>query len=353
MTNEPTLTEKPAVEKLIDEIMDARQKSLKTKLREQTKRPYMYLSDIHRCTRHNYYSMVEGDKRRPINEWLICLFESGNMWERETVRELLDLGFDVILGQQSIEINYGGKLKSEKGKIIGKGRIDGMIRYGKERFPLEIKSLGENIFRQINTVEDLFRFEFTEKYLRQLLMYLYGNNLEQGFFLINDRSGHWKLIPVYLGNYLDYCEKVLRNMEAAWEAKVEGKEPARINYNHKTCGNCQFNAVCCPETILEGGDVLNDPELEAQIAIHEELKPKAKEYNEVHDSLKALFEKKPQTTIGRFIVIPKKTTRRGGIKISELPGDVQKSLEQYRGKPTDSWSFSVDNIEKPAEKEAE
>jgi len=351
MPAEASVIEPAPLEELIDEIVEVRKQRMLAKIRKQEKRNYMYLSDIHKCTRHNYYSMVEGDKRRPINEWLQSLFDAGNIFEDEVVRELLAMRFRVVKAQQSIRVMYGGRVEKLRGQIIGSGKIDGMISYKGHEFPLEIKSLDSNVYRAINTIEDLFKHEYTEKYLRQLLMYLYGNNMEAGFFLINDRGGHWKLIPVYLGNHLDYCEKVLRTMEAAFEAKAKGEVPDRITYNHRTCGNCQFNAVCCPETILEGADVLDDPDLEAEIARHEELKPKAKEYDEVHASLKMLFREKPQTTIGHFIVVPKKTSRRGSLAFSNLPDKLKKLCEEHRGEPTESWSFKVDDINKKPEKE--
>ena len=221
-------TKEPTVDELIDDIVETRKTELAAKIRPQEKRPYMYLSDIHQCSRHNFYSMTEGDKRKPVDDWLQGLFDAGKLWEDEIVRELTKMRFEVIAGQQSVEVKYGGRVKSLNGQVIGRGRIDGMIRYRSMRFPMEIKSMGENKFRSVNTIDDLFKVEYTEKYLRQILLYLYGNNLETGLFILTDRSGHWKLIPVCLGNYLDYVEKILRNMEATWEAKAAGKEPDRI-----------------------------------------------------------------------------------------------------------------------------
>ena len=124
---------------------------------------------------------------------------------------------------------------------------------------------------------------------------------------------------------------------------------ASITYNHRTCGNCQFNAICCPETVIEGGAVLDDPELEAKIKRHEEIKPFKKEYADLHEDLKALFKDKPPTTIGNFIVTPKETKKKGSIVLSTLPTDVMKSLEQYRGKPGSSWKFTIDDITKKPE----
>jgi len=226
----------PLIEELVTDIIETRTKVTLSEIREQSKRPYMYLSDVHTCYRHNYYSMVEGEKRRPVNQWLQDLFKSGHIWERETVRELMALGFDVIGAQQAVTVKYGGRDRSQHGQIIGKGKIDGMIRYKKTEFPIEIKSMNENVFNSITCVEDLFKKEYTEKYVRQLLMYLWGQGKESGLFIINDRANHWKILTIHLGNYLDYCEKILKNMEATWDARVAEKEPDRITYNHRLGG---------------------------------------------------------------------------------------------------------------------
>ncbi len=341
----------PAIEGLIQDIWKAREDDLKGQIRPQSKRNYMYLSDIHSCVRHNYYSMAEGDKRKPFETYVIALMNSGNVWERETVRELMKYGFEVVLAQQTIVIPYAGRIKKLQGKTAARGKIDGMILYKRDQIPFEIKSMGQNVYARIETVEDLFSNEWTEKYVRQLLMYLYGNNKEYGFFLLNDRSGHWKMIPVYLGNWLDYAEKTLRLIEDAWEAKALDKIPDRIPYNHKICGRCNFNTICCPETVIEGGAVLDDPELEARLARHSELKPMHKEYGDLHEDLRALFKDKPQTTIGHFIVQPKLTEKKATIKVKSLPAALQKrhkklmdAFDKYRGPKTQSWSFTIDDI---------
>ena len=84
---------------------------------------------------------------------------------------------------------------------------------------------------------------------------------------------------------------------------------------------------------------------------HEELKPKKSEYDKLHKDLQVLFTDKPQTTIGSFIVTPKFTEKRGSIKVSTLPADVQKSLEKYREPGRKEWTFKVDDISKKPEAE--
>lgn len=332
--------EAPAVDKLASEILEARLTHLKSRIRPQDKRDYMYLSDVHACTRHNFYSMAEGDKRKPMDEFVQARMEAGEIWEPKIISQLTDMGFQWVEGQVRVEI------KNRSGEKIGSGKIDGKIAYGGRRFPCEIKNLSENVFRRIQSVEDLFKTEWTEKYLRQLLLYMYGHNEEQGLFIITDRGGLWRVIPIYLGNHLDYAERVLKNMEAAFEAKKIGQAPDRIPYQHRLCGPCQFATVCQPTTVIEGGEVLEDPEIAAMLEQHELLKAKADDYKEIHESVKALFQGKPETTVnGRFIVKPKKSSR-ASYDTKLLDPKVRESIK----KMTESWSVDIEDVQaKPEE----
>jgi len=339
MADTTTAQDTPIADQLAQEILDARLQHLRQQIRPQNKRDYLYLSDVHTCTRHNYYSMVEGDKRNPINEFLQARFEAGNIWEQKIVAQLLDMGFQVTSGQVTVEIKH-------KDKILGRGKIDGKIRFRGKTIPCEIKNLDGNIFRRINCVEDLFEDEWLEKYVRQLLLYMYGQNEEEGIFLITDRGGLWKVLPIYLGNYLDYAELTLRNMERSMEAKDRGEIPDRITYHPKICGRCQFNAVCLPTTVIEGGETLQDPEIENLLERHTELKEKAAEFEEIHDTIKDLFKEKPQTTVGgRFIVKPKKRVRTS-YDAKLLDPEARKAIK----KETEFWVIEIEKIPEAAAK---
>lgn len=336
----PSQLENPIVDQLCDEIMKARTEDLERRAKErpQEKREYLYLSDLSPCTRFMFYSLTAGDQRKPFDAYVQAMLDEGTRMEDRIAAQLAELGFRVVEKDVPVEI------RNRKGELVARGRIDGKILYKKARIPMEAKMLSPNIFDRLNTAEDLFRFHWTEKYLRQLLFYLYGSGEEQGFFHLNDGRGHWKVVPVYLGQYLDYVERTLQRMEAAFEAKKSGQAPERIPYDHKLCGSCAFNAICLPTTVIEGGETLNDPDVEARIARHEELKPMASEYDDLHDSLKEFFAGKPAVTVGgRFIIHPKKTARQSyDYKALGLSKD---DLEKIK-KTTVSWGFSVEDVTK-------
>lgn len=337
------ILQKHPAEELADEILAGGKEHVRARLSKRTpeKRDYMYLSDIHSCGRHNFYSMAEGDKRKPFSEWTDGNLEAGEIWEDVTVSWLGEMGFRVN------ERNVPVQIKSRSGKLIARGRIDGTVTFKGSVIPAEIKNLDPNVFGRINEVDDLFRQEWTEKYVRQLLMYLYGRNEEAGLFIIGDRAMHYKILVVFLGNYIEYAERVLQLIEKAHAAKEAGQAPDRITYNHRLCGNCQFAHVCLPTMVLEGAETLTDPELEAKLARHEELKPLAKQYDELHDDVVAFFKEKPQVTVGgRFVVIPKSITKKTfdwkALKLTK------EQLAEIQGERTE-WRVEIQDASKKPE----
>lgn len=299
--------EKTEVEKLIDVIKDSRSRWLRSRIYSPSTQPYFYLSNIHSCKRNLYYQLTEGNKREPVSEWLQALFDSGNMWERQISSDLLQMGIQLSMAQETIDIKKNGEL-------IGRGKIDGVVVLNGKQIPVEIKSMDPNMFKRIREgiggVDDLLMYEYTEKYVKQLLMYLYGKNLNEGFFIIVDLRGHWKMIPVFLGNHLDIAETALKDMEDAYYCAKKKTVPDRI-HNYKTCSKCQFQELCLPNIPVEDAETLNDPDIEALIARHEELKPLKKEYDSLHDELAFSFRDKKRVLIGgRYDLICHKQKRR-------------------------------------------
>lgn len=344
-----TPQERHPLEELIDAMVAAGDAELTAKLerKQPEKKEYMYLSDVHACVRHNYYSMAEGDKRQPFKKWTLGNLEAGELWEEQTVAYLGRLGFKVV--ERDVRV----RITSRKGELIASGKIDGKVQKerGSTLFPIEIKSLDPNMFHRIQEVDDLFRVEWTSKYVRQLLMYLYGQSIEAGLFVLNDRANHFKYLPVYLGNYMDEAERTLQLIEKAHEALKAGKVPDRIPYNHKLCGNCQFNHICTPTVVVEGAEAFEDPELEALLERHETLKPFVKEFDEVHETVKALFTDKPQVTISqRFIVIPKKVVKRfADYKALKLSREQLSEIQRERVE----WRIEIQDVTKEPEKSEE
>ena len=323
------------LEDLLQEIEETRIADFKSRIRPKRKQDYLWLSQVHTCTRHNFYIMTEGDKRPPFDEYVQMLVESGNIIEDEVKAWLNKKHFDLIAVQEAVEI------RNAAGELIGKGLIDGKIRWRGKRvkidrpvdFPVEIKKMNPNVWARINTVDDLFKFAYTEKYVRQLLSYLHGNGLEAGFFLIDDGSNHWKLIPVYWGNHIEYIELMLRNMEQAFAAKKSGKAPERIKFNSRLCGPCDFAGICLPEVTIEAGDRLEDDEWRAHLERELEIKPIAKEYGNLHEESKEFFKKRGTCVVNGIFEVKVKESESTRIDKTQMSmGEIQKFSKTTPGK---------------------
>lgn len=265
-------------DELADDIVQKRTRELEKKITRYPRRT-TYLSGIGDCDRELVYNVLDWKERPLHNAELQARFDVGNLWEREIIRELEGIGFTIILSQQPVEV-YG-----RGGSLIASGRIDGFIATShREKIPFEIKSMHPQIFNQINSVKDLEKKPWLRKYVRQLQMYLFGNNLEEGLFIFCDCLGHWKIFPVYL----DYgaCEWILQRLERVNEHIQKKTYPKRIPYDPQLCDKCAFSTKCLQDVINKPAELIDNEEFEKDLDRHEELKPLAKEYKDVHDKIK-------------------------------------------------------------------
>jgi CRISPR/Cas system-associated exonuclease Cas4 (RecB family) len=287
---------------LIDAIIGRRNQELSKKINSYP-RNQSILSDISECERQMVYAVLNWKDRQLFDVNVQSRLDAGNLQEREIINELIKLGFEVILSQQPVDVI------GKNGKLIARGKIDGMIKYEGKKVPFEIKSMNPNIFNGIKSLEDFQKKPYLRKYLRQIQMYLFGNNLEEGIFILTDCLGHIKLLPVFL----DYgeCEAILLKLERV-AAKIDTKEyPDRIVYDQSICGYCPFSLICLPDLSSKEAELIIDEAVETAVARHEELKPLAKEYDDLHDEIKEKFEGVEKAIIGdKFIVqnVPSKRT---------------------------------------------
>ena len=241
------------VTELISEIQEKRKKYLETQISAyQMKNPI--LSDIGECDREIAYKILHWDQRPLHGPELQARINEGKEQERKVIIELGQLGYDFIMGQQPILI------PGKNGEILASGKIDGSIKWKGQEFPAEIKSMHPDIFKEIDTIDD-FQFKpWLRKYPRQLLMYLFGKNVEQGLWVITNCLGAWKLIPIYL----DYgeCELILKRLESIGYNYLPKKElPPRIPYRKDVCGWCDFKDMCLPDIENAGYDFIDEPHL--------------------------------------------------------------------------------------------
>lgn len=290
------------VNKLADEIVTKR----KEQLRRDNKRwipTRFYASSIGECDRQLVHSILDWDKRELADDGLLALFESGKKEENNIIKMLLDLGFEVVQQQNPIDI------KNRKGETICSGRIDGKIIYDGVAIPYEIKSMQDYSFQQLNSIEDFQNSPLHRKYIKQLQLYMYGNNIEVAMFIISNFR-QIKVIPVYIDYGL--CEQILQQLERAWEYVKKKEYPEPISYNPKICDWCPFELLCTKQTTNKPAEFIDNKELEAKIDRRFQLEAAAKEYKELDEQIKAPFKKNGilNAFIGtKYEIIGRKQTR--------------------------------------------
>lgn len=270
---------------ILNELIEDITKKRKFQLQKGNQRMIprnFYASNIPDCKRQMVYSILDWDKKDTPDDGLLSLFEAGKKEENNIIKMLLDLGFEVINQQNPINI------KNRKGEIICTGRIDGKIVYKGLKIPYEIKSMNDYSFQQLNTIEDFEKSPLHRKYIKQLQLYLIGNEIEVGMFIISNFR-QIKLIPVYLDYGL--CEKITQQLESAWEFVKQKKYPDPIAYNPKICDWCPWEFLCTKQVTNKPAEFIQNKELEDLLNRRAELEPSAKEYKEIDERIKAPFKK--------------------------------------------------------------
>ena len=180
------------------------------------------------------------------------------------------------MGLEFVETQSPFEIKNVAGEVIASGKIDGKILWNGKAVPVEIKSMNENSFNTINSLDDFRKKPLYRKYLRQMQLYLYGNNQEAGMFIISNFRTE-KIIIVTL----DYgeCEYILSRLERLWEMKKKGVYPDP-EYRPELCDRCPFSCICLTDVTNKPADFINNEALEEKLHRHEELKALKKEYEE-------------------------------------------------------------------------
>lgn len=329
------------VEFLAAEIENDRNRQLKEKIGSPSKREIMWFGDVHSCDRHNYYAMAHGDERARWNEPVQAKMDAGKARELENKRILSELGYEPELANETVEIK-------RKGRVLARGKTDLSVRrkgqpHGAPVYPMEMKCMQPFMWEQIKTWRDLLRNVWTEKYLRQLMLYMFGKNIDQGLFLLDDFQGHWKLIAVPLD--YDFIEDVLKKIEFAIDARDRGLPPERIPYDQQLCGFCAFGNICIPDIRRDPRlKVVDNKQLADALEVREANYEAWQKVERANALLKKFFEgvKEGAYTIGNFVV--QRTV--GRRKSLELPEDI-------KTKYTIEKLVYKNNIERIAERDPE
>ena len=258
-------------------------------------------SDLGACEREYVLAMTKWQERPLPDVGLKARFERGSLIENAVLQELMALGIQVRQERAPFEI------KDKTGRVVLRGKVDGFVQDGKQSYPLEIKSMDPNVFNGITTAEDFGKWPWAEKYPRQLQSYLYANNEEQGFFLLDDCKGNWKLLPITL----DYAamEVILKRCESAVAHREAGTLPD-YHADASVCRRCwAFGRVCDPPAEYQGLLLAEDPDFEAMLNRRGELQGPAKEYEALDKAMKEKVKGKDGLVVGDWLIQGNEQTR--------------------------------------------
>src|SRR5262245_50260955 len=262
----------------------------------------VYASAYRRCDRRMVYELTQPQTLPPWPPETLARFRRGEDRERDLLADLMRMGRDAsprfsVIGQQQ-----RFQLRDHKGRLAISGRVDARIEIDRVSAPIEIKAWSPFIVDRIETFADLFDVPWTTAGAYQLLAYLFGAGEPFGFLLL-DRSGIPKLLPVELEPNLDRMEEFLQKAERALDAVAAGELPPFLDDDPSECQRCPwYGHTCNPPLSSPGTRILSDPELEAAINRRQELKAAADEYRDLDDDIKARLRGIESAVIGPFTI---------------------------------------------------
>jgi len=288
--------------------------------RPQTPHAYVYASAWRVCERRMVYELTQPERLPPWPPEVLAKFRRGDDRERDLLADLTRIGRDAeppftVIGQQE-----RFTLKDHKGRAAIVGKVDAQLRVDGVTAPLEVKAWSPMMVDRIETFDDLFGNPWTRGGGYQLLAYLYGAGQPFGFLLL-DRSGIPRLLPVELERHLDRMEDFLLRAERALDHVAAGTLPDFLTDDPGECRVCAwYGHTCNPPLSAVGATVLSDPDLEAALEKRETLKAAADEYDAIDKDVKARLRGVEAGIVGPFQVVGKwgKQSR------VDLPADLKK-----------------------------
>lgn len=235
----------------------------------------------HPCDAYHYFSLKNWQDKPLHDAILQSIFDEGNLHETAVIRDLQDMGFEIVEQQRTFQLD----------KPLITGHIDGILRWNGKDFPFDVKSISPFDFDVISSVEDLIYSKKTHhwNYPAQLQLYLLMSGNEAGCFILKNKlTGQIKTIWMQID--YDYTEKILRRAERVYKAVKEEKVPERIN-NFDVCKKCDFRHLCLPDAMANREtQIIDDVELSGMLDRRDQLEEPAKEFKEVDERIKNIVK---------------------------------------------------------------
>jgi hypothetical protein len=269
--------------------------------RGHTPHDYIYASAFRPCDRRMAYELTVPDQQPPFSPETLAKFRRGDDRERDLLADLTRIGRDADPAFRVTAQQERFTLRDHQSRVAIVGKVDARLEVGGARAPLEVKSWSPFLTDRIECFEDLFENPWTRSGGHQLLAYLLAAAEPYGFLLL-DRSGLPRLLPVELAPNLDRIEAFLTKAERVLDHVQAGTLPDYID-DPAECKRCGFyGGTCNPPLVHQSSVILNDPELELALDQREALKDAAKEYDRIDGQIKKQLRGVIDGVVGRYIV---------------------------------------------------
>lgn len=270
--------------------------------RPHTPHDYVYASAWRTCERRMVYELTHADQQPRFEAEVLAKFRRGDDRERDLLADLARIGRDAeppfqVIGQQERFV-----LRDHKSRPAIVGKVDARIAVDGAAAPLEVKAWSPYLVDRIERFEDLFSNPWTQSGGYQLLAYLYGASEPYGFILM-DRSGLPRLIPVELEANLDRMEEFLARAERVLDHVQAGTLPDYYD-DAAECRRCPFYGSTCNPPLGSTGEprLIADPDLEAALERRQKHKAAADEYDSADRFVKDHLRGVEHAIIGSFHV---------------------------------------------------
>jgi len=281
------------------------------------------------CLKYLVLNRTRWEEKTLHNAKLQMIFDMGKMVEESVMQDLREAGF-VIVEQQR-------PFSWAKYQITGS--IDCKIAIDGKTYPTEIKSAAPFSFNSINSIEDMKRhkWHYMRKYPAQLTLYLLMDGKDRGLFIFKNKSTG-ELKEIFLDLDYDFAESLIKKAEAINKHVAEGTLPEPMEYSEEICADCPFVHLCLPDRIGKEVEIVEDGRLLELLNRYAELKPVAKEYEDVDSQIKKLVEGREKIIVGNFFIEGKWVDR----KVYNIPTEIKNQYETI----SRYWKKQIINMDK-------
>jgi hypothetical protein len=250
--------------------------------------PYASDADPDSCLRRQVLEITHWSDKNPIPADRQGRLEAGIEAENKAIRLLKEIQLEVVKEQMPFELKH-----RRTGAPCLRGRVDGFLRWEGEEIPLEVKSLHPHVFSRIDSIADLQRFWWTQRYTFQLQAYMIGYGQPLALLLLTNLLGEWKILVIALD--YDVAERIWAFAEGTLDAvdayRSSGGTLPPYAKDPTECARCPFLGRTCNPPIQElGATLLDDPELLADLERWHETREVAKEHEGIDKRVKGVIK---------------------------------------------------------------